>query len=620
MIALTRAGWLASAILFGALLSSILRVSFAGPMPFALLAGIALLAAVRPAWALPVVTGLMPVAWFGASRLWNAQAAWAEALACAALVGLAFDACRARPSVPRPLAAPASVFAAIVVASIAASLSVLGLRAGPEFWLGLVDTLSTAYFVDRSLPAVHAGLLLLEGTLLFAHAARLATQPGMLRRVCAATALGSAAAAIATLARLVEGAARGTAFWTSLVDLAARYRWNVHYTDYNAAGSYFALALLAGAAVAAASTGARRAIWAGCDAGRARALAHELAGRAARGAGAAAAALILPRASADRRTIAAGAVALAACAALADLGLFLPQRGVQKSGLLAADIRLGLIETGRPHAARVSRVRHRPRRVPAAIGRVQLAGSDREVSRRRPRERAQQRRAGRRRNRRPGRPRVHVDDRRRAHSGRLARDGRARSLPAARLRRDRRVRAHGARRTSAPRPGSGVRLLDSRGRRGRRGARRSNGRSADAAFDDHRRRGARARRDHAAVAHARGRAPRRPRAHRHRHVRVAPLARRHPVPRSRRFPHTVRPNRRGRFSGNARSHDAIRLEVSVGGRSADVLILTPDRWTDIVMPARTTASDARFRRMDLRTLTDEPAVIWVTKDEPLAPR
>jgi hypothetical protein len=60
--------------------------------------------------------------------------------------------------------------------------------------------------------------------------------------------------------------------------------------------------------------------------------------------------------------------------------------------------------------------------------------------------------------------------------------------------------------------------------------------------------------------------------------------------------------------------------VSVDGRVANVLVLTPDRWTDIVVPARTVQTDARFRRMDLRTPSDDRAVIWLTKDEPVLAR
>src|SRR5262249_27591378 len=62
---------------------------------------------------------------------------------------------------------------------------------------------------------------------------------------------------------------------------------------------------------------------------------------------AAAAAALLPRAWAGRRqALVAAAVVSAALALLALVAIVLPQRGQQHSTLLAADIRLGLIETG----------------------------------------------------------------------------------------------------------------------------------------------------------------------------------------------------------------------------------------------------------------------------------
>ena len=347
MTALTRAGWLASAAGAGLLLASILHTHFAGPVPFAILAGVAILSFVRADWGLPAVAALMPIAWFSATHAWNPQVVWAEALACAALVGLGIHACRTRTAIPRAIAAPAAVFGAIVLASLVATLCVLQLRDGPAFWPRIVDRIVLSYFTDRSLKGVHAGVLLLEGTLLFAHAARLGTRPGMLRRVAAGTALGGAAAALCTLDRLAEAAARRTPFWTSLVDLAGQLRWNVHYTDYNAAGSYYALAVLVAAALAVSSAGARRAIWtmATVLAGLALWLTSSRIALLAVPA-AAAGAWILPRAIAGRRQAAiAAAGALALCAGLVLLAVILPQRGTQKSSLLAADIRVGLIET-----------------------------------------------------------------------------------------------------------------------------------------------------------------------------------------------------------------------------------------------------------------------------------
>jgi len=622
MIALTRAAWLASAALFGALVVSILRVHFAGPVPFALLAVVAVLCAVRPAWALPAVTGLLPIAWFSAARFWNAQASWAEALACAALTGLAFDACRARPSVPRPLAAPAAVFGAIVVASLATSLSVLGLRGGPPFWSSFGQTMAHGYFVDRSLIAVHAGLLLLEGTLLFAHAARLGTQPLFLRRVCAATSLGSAAAAACTFERLATAAARAPSFWPALFDLAGRLRWNVHYEDVNAAGSYFALALLAGAALAVTSAGWRRAIWTACTLAAAGALWLTSSRIALLAAPAAAiAALLLPRAIHSRRqALQAAVAAVGVVIALAVISIFLPQRGIQKSSLLAADIRLGLIGTS------VEMIRAHPA-YGIGLGEFQQRSgefSSAELLAKFPAA-------------------VHEN----AHNNVLqvaAETGVAGGLSfvwtigVA-------ILAVGWRATTSrdpflqlvfaalvafaltalaghplliPEAGYSFWLLA-----GAAGGAALGDRSATprprrltrlvaatlllvaitlplrirAASRD-------ANLDHIAIGMTGW------------HLSPDGIRYREAAGRATLFV----PSGAYKFSVNARARDAIRLEVSVDGRTADVIMLTPDRWTDIVVPARTVQGDARFRRMDLRTLDGEDYVIWVTKDEPVGPR
>lgn len=623
MIALTRAGWLASAALFGLFLASILHTHFAGPVPFAVLTGVAILSAIRPAWALPAVTALLPVAQYVAVQRWSGQVVWAEALACAALAGLALDACRGGPAVPRALAAPAAVFGAIVMASLAASLRVLALRGGPAFWPVLTTTVSRSYFTDRSLTSVHAGLLLLEGTLLFAHAARLGTEPGMLRRVTSATALGSAAAAACTLDRLIEAAARATApFWTSLVDLAGRLRWNVHYTDFNAAGSYYALAVLAAAALAVSSTGARRAIWTGCAVLASLALWLTSSRIALLAVPAATAgALILPLAIRGRRqaVIAATATA-AACVALALAGLLLPQRGIQQSSLLAADVRLGLIQTG------IEMIRAYP-----AYG-IGLG----EFQRR---------------------------------SGEFSSPDLIAKFPVAVHENAHNNVVQVAAETGIPGGLAfawtiAVALLATGWR-----ATRSRDRFLQLVFAALVAFALTALAGHpllvpeaafafwvlagAAGGAAFGVRPAAPRERRTTLLIGAALAlivitlplRLRAATEDANLDHVgygvsgwhlspdgIRyreasgratmyvPAGAYKFSVSLRGADARPLEVSVDGRTADVRVLLPDRWTDIVVPARTVPSEARFRRMDLRTVGDERAVFWLTKDEPVAPR
>jgi hypothetical protein len=75
-----------------------------------------------------------------------------------------------------------------------------------------------------------------------------------------------------------------------------------------------------------------------------------------------------------------------------------------------------------------------------------------------------------------------------------------------------------------------------------------------------------------------------------------------------------------KFSVSLRGSSATPLEISIEGRTANVRVLVPGTWTDIVIPARTVASDALFRRMDLRTIDDPHSILWITKDEPVGPQ
>lgn len=350
-----RAGWLLSAALFATILSSILHVDHVGPAAPILLLLVALCAAVRPELGVLVIVAATPVAWHLSTQLWNWAVAWPETIVCAALAGLSLDAARQRDGesrLPRVVTGAAIVFGAIVVASLIASLGLKSLRLGPGFTGALVTQLTREYFIDvRGFPALHAGMLLLEGLLLFAAAARIAARPAgdlFLPRVVAAATVSATLAALFNLARLVGAAWRGQFFWASLFDLSDRLRWNVHYADFNAAGSYFVMAALLAAALAVRANGARRAAWIVCGIAIAVAL-WLTSSRVALLAGAVApAAVCMCRELARGRARAtrAAALAVAGLVVLIVIAVALPQRGSQKSSWLATDVRLGLMQTG----------------------------------------------------------------------------------------------------------------------------------------------------------------------------------------------------------------------------------------------------------------------------------
>ena len=352
MSAIGRVGWLASAAIFGTILASMLHVDYVGAPAEAILFGLFVACALRPAAGLEIAAASIPVVWYLASWRWNGSVSWAEAVACAVIAGLSLDAARGRDGrhVPFAIAAPALLFGLLVAGSLAASLSVLALRLGP----GLTDALTTQlvkeYFVHaRGFPALQAGLLLLEGLLLFTLSARIAVgREGFLRRFAAAAAIGAVLAASLNIARLLQASSRGGAFFATLADMAQRLRWNVHYGDFNAAGSYLAMGALLALALAVTARGAARARWIAAGLVVTSGL-YLTSSRAAYIAAvlALAGAVLLHRTGASRRRLAGLALAsTAAIAVLAAIAMAAPQRGNQKSFGTAADVRVEMAKVG----------------------------------------------------------------------------------------------------------------------------------------------------------------------------------------------------------------------------------------------------------------------------------
>src|SRR5258708_33348180 len=93
----------------------------------------------------------------------------------------------------------------------------------------------------------------------------MATDPArdwrFLRRMAAAAAVSATLAAAINIARLLRSAWRGESFWATLAERVETVRWNVHYSDFNAAGSYFVMAALLAAALAASAGRSRRIAW-----------------------------------------------------------------------------------------------------------------------------------------------------------------------------------------------------------------------------------------------------------------------------------------------------------------------------------------------------------------------
>ena len=349
MTIVARAGWAAGALFFAMLLTSIVHVPHVGLPPRLLLFAFALLAAMHPAAALHLLAGAVPIAWYVFAQYWNHAVPWAETLVCAVLAGLCLNAAfSARPGLSFSLRAPALLFGTLVVAAVVAALAVPSLRLGPGFRDALATQLTREYFIDsRGFPALHTGMLLLEGVLLLALSARLTAGRGWdaLSGIVAMTVAGAALAAVMNLSGLHTAAARAQDYWNAVVHLSQTVRWNVHYPDYNAAGSYLAMAALAALALAiAVRASLPRLFWGSCTlvilialwltASRAAYLALILAIAAALG-------TMWVRRS-GRRAVAAAAIAAATAAIVLVIAVAAPMRGNQHSSFVAADVRLGM--------------------------------------------------------------------------------------------------------------------------------------------------------------------------------------------------------------------------------------------------------------------------------------
>ena len=239
--------WAASCVVFLLLLSSLFRLPDV-PAPVAIaLFGFALFAAYRPAVAILAVAALVPIAtWTG--RQWNGSVAWPETIAIAYLAGYAARKAMERDGEP----ADALVYAihgmiAVIGASVAVELLVLhATLGGQSFRQFLGHSVSVEYFLgDGGFASGDAAMRLIE-CLLLAHAGATLARTSQLfgPRLVRAVVAGAVMAGVLNLWRLWLGAARGDEAIVTFLKLIATLRFNTHYADVNAAGSYYVMALL----------------------------------------------------------------------------------------------------------------------------------------------------------------------------------------------------------------------------------------------------------------------------------------------------------------------------------------------------------------------------------------
>ena len=238
--------WAASCLVFTTLLLSIRLVEQVPWFITVLLIGFAAMSAWRPSAALIALAAAIPVAaWTG--RTWNGSIAWPETLVVGFAAGYSARAVWSRSEQRDNLGLPIFIFTAIVVASLAVRLVVLYRTiGGGALRLQLWQIVTTDYFVGSGgFRDLDAAMRLIEGMVLLWAAASVArSSPGFAPRLVRWFVAGAAAAGVLNLWRIWQGALRLEEPVAVFFGYLTSLRYNVHYGDVNAAGSYFVMALL----------------------------------------------------------------------------------------------------------------------------------------------------------------------------------------------------------------------------------------------------------------------------------------------------------------------------------------------------------------------------------------
>lgn len=243
----SRAAWAAASLLTAALLFPFC-LQPVGWVPGAAAVGLAALAAARPYPAVLVLAALGPMATIVAvyAGIDPRKIRLFEALVLAFLSGwMARHALRpSRLEVPATLRAGAVMLLALALASTVVTAMVVLTERFAGVGAGLRE--GSLYLDYPAAPGpVGAALLFAEGVVLLLATADVCAREGRrLEAVQGMMVLAASAAAFFNLRRLVMVSFAREEPWTALAGYLATLRVNVHHTDLNAAGSYFAMTVL----------------------------------------------------------------------------------------------------------------------------------------------------------------------------------------------------------------------------------------------------------------------------------------------------------------------------------------------------------------------------------------
>ncbi len=397
MTTFREAGWKAlaavAAVLFLTLLFSLARFERVGVPAIAAALLLVILSARRPSTALIVLASVIPVAtWLG--RRWDPSVAWVETLAIAFSAGYCARQCTTARDDADELDLPLLLTTAVVVASLFVQFAVevwrFGGTAVGEFVWQLVSQNYLRTF--DSWDPLDAAMRAIESLVIVRAASAAARRDGTFAPLLVKSLVfGAAAASAVNVLRLWEGALRLDAPLRAFAGFLLSQRFNAHYGDVNAAGSFFVMALFAALGLTRLRQGWRWGLAAVVIAASVWITGSRMALLAGLVALAAPAAVVMHRALSPR----ARRFAFAAAAVCTGCGGGRHHEIAAGEGKPARSRHRfpGPLGT-RPHepayARRLACVRrwHRPVSVP--IRRVQLARAPRGLSAGRPRERAQQ--------------------------------------------------------------------------------------------------------------------------------------------------------------------------------------------------------------------------------------
>ena len=262
-----RAGAILLAVVLLVLVCHVWTAAAPAPWLRATVGGALLLAALRPRDALLVLAGLGPlIGIFGAAR--GAPLPARDALVLACFTGWAIRLVLRRQStrvLPSDLGVPVIAVAVVVVASAVVELWGQRELLGPsEFAARVRRTIEFGLLQDRAaIKGLNAALVHLEGLAIFAVAVRASCErPQFALRVAAMAAAGAAGAAALNVLRIVNVAVASATPLQRVRELLATIRVNVHFSDVNAAGSYFAMMFFPAAAGSLCAQAWLRAVWA----------------------------------------------------------------------------------------------------------------------------------------------------------------------------------------------------------------------------------------------------------------------------------------------------------------------------------------------------------------------